>query len=306
MTQEIVLKHDPKTSQLFTWRIGQAETLEGYRVTSTNTDGLYAACDDSNRDRLREILARESASINVEIEPEEMRLVTKDANNRIEVSLDGKLLGASGGDVACWKGPVPNKALSHPALIDRLMVDYLVKYGVDEPFDLGRAAEVLANIKSTLPAFDLLMLYQQIINSMEGSVRYIFAEVGGQIRTFQHNNRIFAIKPDGAHLYMANGWNKGSGHDETADKVLAAYGIDPDQFSNTRVIKISRIDPEQNMFIYNQALDELDPAVAQGLIDNLDDGYYIDLFRTTYNNWCNAADHDEDGEDQDPEAGDAA
>lgn len=235
-----------------------------------------------------------------------MRLVTKDANNRIEVSLDGKLLGASGGDVACWKGPVPNKALSHPALIDRLMVDYLVKYGVNEPFDLGRAAEVLANIKSTLPAFDLLMLYQQIINSMEGSVRYIFAEVGGQIRTFQHNNRIFAIKPDGAHLYMANGWNKGSGHDETADKVLAAYGIDPDQFSNTRVIKISRIDPEQNMFIYNQALDELDPAVAQGLIDNLDDGYYIDLFRTTYNNWCNAADHDENGEDQDPEAGDAA
>ena len=55
-----------------------------------------------------------------------MRLVTKDANNRIEVSLDGKLLSASGGDVSCWRGPVPNKALSHPALIDRLMVDYKI------------------------------------------------------------------------------------------------------------------------------------------------------------------------------------
>ena len=277
--------------QLFTWRIGQAETLEGYKVTSTNTDGLYAACNDETRPRLREILARESASINVEIEPEEMRLVSKDANNRIEVSLSNKLLGASGGDVACHKGPVPNKALSHHALIDKLMVDYLIKYGVNEPFDMDRAADVLQNVKATLEPFDLLMLYQQIINSSEGSVRYIFGEVNGEIRTFQHNNRIFAIKPEGAHLYIANGQNRSAGHDETADKVLRAYGVEPGQFANTRVMKIPRIEPEQNMFIYNQALDELDPAVQKGLIDNLDDGYYIDLFRTTYNNWCNVSDH---------------
>lgn len=289
--------------QMFTWRIGQAETLEGYKVTSTNTDGLYAACTAETRPHLREILARESASINVEIEPEEMRLVSKDANNRIEVSLDGKLLSASGGDVACHKGPVPNKALSHPALIDKLMVDYLVKYGVDEPFSLDRAAEILAHVKSTLEPFDLLMLYQQIINSSEGSVRYIFGVVDGKVRTFQHNNRIFAIKPDGAHLYMANGWNKGSGHDKTADAVLSAYGVDPSQFTNTRVIKISRIEPEQNMFIYNQGLDEMDPAVAKGLIDNLDDGYYIDLFQRTYSNWCNASDHsDGDGGDEEDAA----
>ena len=100
---------------------------------------------------------------------------------------------------------------------------------------------------------------------------------------------------------MANGWNKGTGHDPTADHVLAAYGVDPDQFTNTRVIKISRIDPAQNMFIYNEGLDEMDPAVAKGLIANLDDGYYIDLLQTAYGNWCNASDHtggdrDEDGE----------
>ena len=285
--------------QMFTWRIGQAETLAGYKVTSTNTDGLYAECNAETRPKLREILAKESADINVGIEPEAMRLVSKDANNRIEVSLDGELLSASGGDVACWSGPVPNKAISHPALIDRLLVDYLIKYGVDEPFDLDRAADILANVRNTLEPFDLLMLYQQIINSSEGSVRYIFGMVNGEVRTFQHNNRIFAIKPEGAHLYMANGWNKGSGHDEIADKVLAAYGVDPDRFSNTRVMKISRIDPEQNMFIYNRALDEMDPAAARGLIDALDDGYYIDMFRTTYNNWCNASNHGAaaDGED---------
>ena len=284
--------------QMFTWRIGQAQTLEGFKITSTNTDGLYAAVTDETRQLCRDILAREAADINVDIEPESMRLVSKDANNRIEVSLSGKLIGASGGDVACWKGPVPNKALSHPALIDRLLADYLVKYGVNEPFMLDRAVGILNDVKSELSPTDLLMLYQQIINSSEGSVRYIFGVVNGEVRTFQHNNRIFAIRPEGAHLYMANGWNKGVGHNETADKVLAAYGVDPTLFTNTRVMKISRIDPEQNMFIYNQALDELEPAVAQGLIDNLDDGYYINMLQVAYGNWCNVGGHSpEDGED---------
>lgn len=280
--------------QLFTWRIGQAETLEGFKVTSTNTDGLYAVCNSETRPRLREILARESADIGVGIEPEEMRLVSKDANNRIEVSLGGEILSASGGDVACWRGPAPTKALSHPALIDRLLVDYLVRYGVNEPFSLERAADILANVKAELDPFRLLMLYQQIINSSEGSVRYIFALVNGQIRTFQHNNRVFAIRPEGARMYMANGWNKGTGHDPVADQVLKAYGVEPSEFTNTRVMKISRIDPEQNMFIYNRALDELPDETAKGLIDNLDDGYYIDLFATAYNNWCNVSPKDSD------------
>lgn len=288
--------------QMFTWRIAQAQTIAGFKITSTNTDGLYAAVTDDTRGLCREILAREAADIAVDIEPESMRLVSKDANNRIEVSLKGELIGASGGDVACWKGPVPNKALSHPALIDRLLVDYLVKYGVSEPFSLERAAAILENVKATLAPSQLLMLYQQIVNSSEGSVRYIFGMVGGEIRTFQHNNRIFAIRPEGAHLYLANGWNKGQGHDATADRVLRAYGVDPGQFSNTRVMKVSRIDPEQNMFIYNQSLHELPEQTARGLIDNLDDGYYIDMLQTTYGNWCNASSHDGPGDDDGEDA----
>ncbi len=286
--------------QMFTWRIGQAQTLEGFKITSTNTDGLYAVCNDSNRDRCRQILEREAKDIGVDIEPEEMRLVSKDANNRIEVSLKGKLLSASGGDTACWDGPVPNKALSHPALIDRLLVDYMIQYGVNAPFDEVKAAEILDGYKKTLSPFKLLMLYQQIINSMEGSVRYIFGLVDGKVRTFQHNNRIFAIRKEGAHLYIANGQNRGSGHDDVADQVLRAYGIDPDRYANTRVIKISRIDPDQNMFIYNHALDELPEPIARSLIDNLDDGYYIDLLRNAYANWCNVAAHN-DGDDGDAE-----
>lgn len=285
--------------QLFTWRIGQAQTLEGFKITSTNTDGLYAVCDDSNRALCRSILEREAKSIGVGIEPEAMRLISKDANNRVEVELDGKIAGASGGDAACWEGPVPTKALSHPAIVDALLVHYLVKYGVNEPFDEMRGMGILDRLKSEKSPLEMLMLYQQIINSSEGSCRYIFGVVDGDVRTFQHNNRIFAVKSEAAHLYIANGTNKNVKeklHDATADGVLSKYGENPDEYMLTRIVKIPRIPPEQNMFIYNKALDELPEQTMRGLIDNIDDGFYIDLLRNAYANWCNAGSH-EDGED---------
>lgn len=284
--------------QLFTWRIGQAQTLEGFKITSTNTDGLYAVCNESNRTRCREILAREAESIGVDIEPEEMRLVSKDANNRIEISLSGKVLTASGGDTACHEGPNPTKALSHPALIDALLVKYLVKYSVNEPFDDMKAMEILDDMKKNEDPLKLLILYQQIINSSEGSVRYIFGMIDDQIRTFQHNNRIFAVKCEAAHLYIANGNNIYKGHDETANKVLQMYDVNPNEYANTRIIKIPRIPPEQNMLIYNQALDELPPETMKGLINNLDDGFYIHLLENAYNNWCNVTGVTADEEDE--------
>ena len=121
--------------------------------------------------------------------------------------------------------------------------------------------------------------------------------IGDQIRTFQHNNRIFAVKCEAAHLYIANGNNIYQGHDETADKVLTTYGVNPDEYANTRIIKIPRIPPEQNMLIYNQALDELPEETMKGLIDNLDDGFYIHLLENAYNNWCNASIKSEEEEE---------
>lgn len=273
--------------QMFTWRIGQAQTLEGFKITSTNTDGLYAVCDETTRAKCREILERESATIGVGIEPEEMRLISKDANNRIEVSLKGELLSAGGGDTACHKGPVPTKALSHPALIDALLVKYLMKYGVNEPFDVFKAAEILDEMKNTEDPHYMLKMYQQIINSSEGSARYIFALVDGKVRTFQHNNRIFAVKGDAAHLYIANGNNIYSGYDDTANTVLKIYGVNPSEFKNTRVMKIPRIPPEQSMFIYNRSINALPDATAKSFIDNLDDGFYLQLLENAYANWCN-------------------
>jgi hypothetical protein len=283
--------------QLFTWRIGQAQTLEGFKITSTNTDGLYAVCDESSRELCRSILKRESESIGVDIEPEEMRLISKDANNRIEVSLEGKILSASGGDTACFDGPNPTKALAHPAIVDTLIVKYLVKYGPNEKFDYVRAMQILDEIKKENEPKQLLMLYQNMINSSEGTCRYVFARVGNDIRKLQHNNRVFAVKQEAAHIYMANGWNKGVGHDKTADDVLSMYGVDPSIYTNTRIIKVSKIDPEQNMFIFNQAYDSLSEDTQRNFIENLDDGFYIELMKKTFANWCNAEASSEDDDD---------
>lgn len=74
--------------------IGQAQTYAGARIVSTNTDGLYSVLD---ADLNRKILAKEAAEIGVEIVPEELYLVSKDSNNRLEASPDlTKILSASG------------------------------------------------------------------------------------------------------------------------------------------------------------------------------------------------------------------
>jgi hypothetical protein len=289
--------------QLFTWRIGQAQTLEGFKITSTNTDGLYAVCNEETREKCREILERESASIGVAIEPEEMRLISKDANNRIELSLEGKLLSASGGDTACWKGPNPTKALAHPAIIDTLMVKYMAKYGVNEPFSIDRAMDVLTDIKNSTNSLDLLLLYQNMVNSSDGTCRYVFGMIDNKPIRLQHNNRIYAVKVEAAHLYIANGTNKnGNGHNEFADEILKLYDIDPDEYKHTKILKVTKLAPEQNVFIYNKSLHALDETSRQAIINNLDDGFYIELFKDTYSNWCNCSDK----ENTDQEAEDLA
>lgn len=110
--------------QLFTYMIGQAQTYAGARIVSTNTDGLYSVLD---ADLNRKILAKEAAEIGVEIVPEELYLVSKDSNNRLEASPDlTKILSASG-SLACRKDTSPTKSLAHPAIIDWALSRYLLE-----------------------------------------------------------------------------------------------------------------------------------------------------------------------------------
>lgn len=123
--------------QLFAWRIGQAEALAGARVPSTNTDGLYTM--DIDAETNNRILAETIKPMMIKVDPERLeRFVSKDTNNRLEVGLDRKtqkpiLLQAKGGTLTSWRGPQPDKSLSHPAIVDNVLARYLA-YG-DNPAD---------------------------------------------------------------------------------------------------------------------------------------------------------------------------
>ena len=193
--------------QLFTWRIGQAQTIAGAKITSTNTDGLYSTGLDEATNNA--VLAKESSDIHVEIEPEPVYLISKDSNNRAEIEIKNKQLGdvedASGGSLACRKGPNPEKSLAHPAILDWALTEYLacaaMNYkgsGLDKPFvdELGKSI-----LSSARKKFDddmhTLLMFQNIISSSTGSKRFVFATIDEDLTApipLQHYNRCFIMK----------------------------------------------------------------------------------------------------------------
>lgn len=231
--------------QLFSWRVGQAQTLAGARIISTNTDGLYSVLDEETNNR---VLEEQAAIINVEIEPEAMLLVSKDSNNRLELKRTGdqpwetKIVGASGGSLACHRGPNPDKSLAHPAITDHALAEYLrlvaVGYQPDwasEPLTMKSAFDRrlgMAIIDRALREMDPVhaaMMFQNIISASVGSISYPFAsdaveeadEIGedsdGAVdstklvnpRALQHYNRVFVVKtgvPGAVNLRTAGAW----------------------------------------------------------------------------------------------------
>lgn len=205
--------------QLFSWRIGQAQTFAGGRIVSTNTDGLYSTLDSETNQK---VLDQHTAAIGVEIEPESLTLVSKDSNNRVEFltaeesfeiltdnsrgepqyrpeEITGKpwhrvVASAGGGTLACWAGPSPRKALAHPAMVDRLLLEYFklvaggyipaqrpVPYAlaspvsIFEPMNIGAMREVLADLHRQLGVRDLLKLYQNLLASSPSAGSYLYA-----------------------------------------------------------------------------------------------------------------------------------
>lgn len=120
--------------QMFTWILAQLEVFKGASMPSTNTDGIYAKID---MDLCEQTLEEVRDLILVEIEPEELLLVSKDSNNRLEMFLKKdadmsyltmdsiKTIGASGSTLACHSGPSPLYSLAHPAVIDYMTMQYL-------------------------------------------------------------------------------------------------------------------------------------------------------------------------------------
>lgn len=197
--------------QLFTFRIGMAQSLKGAKIISTNTDGLYSVLEEELNNK---ILAEESKTINVEIEPEPIYLISKDSNNRIEATLNNntlKIEAASGGTVACRKGPNPQKSLDHPAIVDWVLAEYISMVAtskllsMEDDFNMDTGREILYRGLEGECVFNnslnknasILNSFQMMLASNPTSYSYKFGiKSDGKIANMQHYNRGFILNDD--------------------------------------------------------------------------------------------------------------
>lgn len=143
--------------QLFTFRIAMALALEGAKIPSSNTDGIYAF--NIELERNRRIVDHELESLYVPIEPEPLYLVSKDSNNRMEM-VDGTVTSASGATLTSWAGAQVNKRLSHPALVDKIMTLYLQNDGIlDGEANLDKIREALTAYHNHPEILDVFKKY---------------------------------------------------------------------------------------------------------------------------------------------------
>ena len=302
--------------QLFSWRIGQALAYAGARITSTNTDGLYSVLESELNNT---ILAHEAESINVQIDPEPVYLISKDTNNRIEMDPDsGKVTGASGGSLACRKGPSVTKSLTHPAAIDWALTEYLIvaalrykNLSISAPFNDDVGMNILKSMKDKFDHVHLLRMFQNVIASSVGSINYVFGTTDtnpGQPIILQHYNRVFIMKdgtPDTMHLHSANARvitaaqqkkrtasnERAQQHDPLAIQVLAANGVAIRSLPSNKeavVKKVTNIEDTWSMFVCNKDLYYLPQNEVDFILDNLDYDKYLELLRKGFeDNWRN-------------------
>lgn len=300
--------------QLFSWRIGQAQAYHGAAITSTNTDGLYSVLEEELNNR---ILEQESATIGVEIEPEPLFLISKDTNNRLELTSDASVItAASGGTLACRKGPNPTKSLAHPAIIDWALSEYLTitaqgykGLSLDQPFNETIGMNILKSAIYKHDPIQWMRLFQNIIASSPGSIRYIYGIQENEPNKpiiLQHYNRVFYMKPntpDTMHLWAAfarvipaKTQAKREKDNQprrelqaTASHVMRENGLaDIPKDKDIVTVKVSNVDPEWNIAIENRDLRDLPVSEFHQLLENLDYNCYLTLLKDSYeNNWRN-------------------
>lgn len=203
--------------QLFAWRIGQALALAGAKIVSTNTDGLYASgIDEKTNDK---IVKEQTANMILEVKPEEVdNFISANSNNRLEYA-NGKISEAKGGTLTAWKGADWTKKLSHPALDDRVLAEYLSQYpdSANQEYNREFAKKKLMDFKDkTLQEENgqetFLRFLQWIMRSNPTSKNFIFAnplkkhgngwtiDRSKEPEFIEQTNRIFLITPKGQDI----------------------------------------------------------------------------------------------------------
>lgn len=303
--------------QLFTWRIGQAQTIAGAKITSTNTDGLYSVLDPEINNPL---LERESANINVEIEPELTYLVSKDANNRFEMNPDtGEIESASGGTLGCRKGPTPTQSLAHPAIIDWATTEYLVVaslgykgLSLTKPLDRQIGMNILQSARKKFnDDIKTLTMFQNIVSSSTSSDTYIYYTKDADPTTpvpTQHYNRCFYVKdktPSSVHLMAATAKKMTPAtikkrtknqepiqqHNPIAIEILKINGVNIQTLPmdyEAAIKKVTGIENEWYVLIENGDIHMMSDAERNELFDKIDMEHYLTLLETCFNeNWRN-------------------
>lgn len=306
--------------QLFSFRIGAAQAAKGAKVISTNTDGLYSVMEKTLNDQ---ILETEAKNIHVDIEPEPLFLISKDTNNRIELSEDlSTIISASGGTVGCRKGPNPEKSLSHPAIIDWALSEYLIACAKQEgnaniakPFDETLGREILSTRARDefKEPHKYLQMFQNVIASSPGSTTYVYGTTDENPYdpiVMQHYNRAFYMKdgtPNTIHVQQATarkmtpaeikGWKEKKDtikkDERIASIVLVGNGepIEDIKSDNQRRIvskKVTNVDPEWYIRIDNRDLHLMDQASYDDIMEHLDIDKYLMLLKDGFeSNWMN-------------------
>lgn len=304
--------------QLFTYMIGQAQTYAGAKITSTNTDGLYSHLEETLNNK---ILEEESAKMNILIEPERMYLVSKDSNNRLELSEDCKIIyGAGGSDLSCYKGPNPAQSLDHPAIQDWALTEYFRHLASNnipfsEEFDENLAYKIYEKAKTEFDDITYLNMFQNMVSSSSKSYSYVYStdpKTKEKIK-LQKYNRIFNVKETTKDAIFIEKVlakkltpaivdkrkrlkERPIQHNPIALSLLSNYGLDikdiPDEREAT-FEKVSNIDTDQYVLIENHALNQLSDDYIKYLKDNLNISIYVrDLRNTFEKNWQNEIDND--------------
>lgn len=300
--------------QIFSWRIGQAQAYHGANIISTNTDGLYSVMEATLNNQ---ILEQESATIGVEIEPEPLFLISKDTNNRLELDLKTfEITAASGGTLACRKGPRPDKSLAHPAIIDWALAEYLTVaaqgykgLSLDKPFNDTIGMNILKSAANKHDPITFMRLFQNVIASSPGSIRYIYGIKDDQPNTpicLQHYNRVFYMKnntPNTMHLWAAFARVINDSTKQRRIKnndvpvilepipvsVLKQNGVTNMPLDkDITTTKVTGVDPEWFVFIQNKDLSDLTMDEFHFLMENLNYDHYLTLLRDGFErNWRN-------------------
>lgn len=281
--------------QLLSWRIGQALTLHGAKVVSTNTDGLYTSniSEELNRSVLEQVLK----SLHIDIEPETIdRFISKDSNNRLEIQ-SGDIVEAKGSDLSSYQGASVTRNTSLPTVIDTVVAKYLAEQpnASNEAFDEEYARTLFERILAENDESTILHMFQWIVNGNPKLERYPYTYkvqrlgsswhiVEGSEKLLQQTNRVYLVKSGSTSDVIALATLKykkqpQSQSSRAVESLLknAGYPVETRGQQEVSSLKIDRMPENQSVMIDNQSVFHTNKA--QQIIKSLDINSYLELVR---------------------------